>query len=306
MHVIFYLCSSLLVLLMSLSVFAEGSTRLESIRSRIDLNDSAIIIEETQITLLGQINPAIALAFKKGMEQEKNISIVRVDSPGGDMASALEIALIIKNRKLQLIVDGRCFSACANFLFPAAENKTVLPGSFVAIHEKTFWYSEKGVLKSTSNEEIAESWLRTTLDKPAVEQWMQLKVKEKILIKQLAITDKLHNSYAVYLANRKISFGDEKKGFESSYPNCPPIQMWVLNKQQLISMGIKGIGEFWYPSNNEEKKMLSIYFKFAPDSVFYGEARDLELVCKNVPNNWIFRRFYDVKSSILSKLKYQP
>lgn len=80
--------------------------------------------------------------------------------------------------------------------------------------------------------------------------------------------------------------------------------MWVLNKQQLISMGIKGIGEFWYPSNDEEKKMLSTYFKFSPDSVFYGEARDLELVCKNVSTNWFFRRFYDVKRYVLSQLNH--
>lgn len=303
MHFVFYLCSSLLMLLMSVSVsgFAEGSAQLESIRSRLDINESAIIIEGTQITLLGQISSATALAFKKGMDQEKSISVVRVDSPGGDMGSTLEIALIIKNRKLNLIVDGRCFSACANYLFPAAENKTVLPGSFVAIHEKTFWYPEKGVLKGTSNEEVAESSLRTASDKLALEQLMQLRIKEQTFVKQLAINDKLHSSYSTYLSNRKISFGDKKNGFESSYPNCPPIQMWVLNKQQLISMGIKGIGEFWYPSNTEEKKMLSNYYKFLPNSVFYGDANDLELVCKNVSNNWFFRRFYDFKSSFLSK-----
>lgn len=263
MHFVFCLGSSLLVLLMSFSVFAEGSAQRESILGTLDINESAIIIEHgKQITIFGQINPATALAFKKGMDQEKNINAVRVDSPGGDMASALEIALIIKNRKLNLIVDGRCFSACANYIFPAAENKTVLPGSFVAIHEKTFWYPEKRLLKGTSNEEIAEISLRTTSDKLALEQMMQLRKKEKMLVKQLAITDKLQSSYAAYLYNRKISFGDEKSGFESSYPNCPPIQMWVLNKQQLISMGIKGIGEFWYPSNDEEKKCYPLTLNF--------------------------------------------
>ena len=41
---------------------------------------------------------------------------------------------MIRQRKLRLVVDGRCLSACANYLFPAAIRKAVLPGSVVAIH----------------------------------------------------------------------------------------------------------------------------------------------------------------------------
>jgi ATP-dependent protease ClpP protease subunit len=299
-----YLSLYVTALLMPVSAAAEGNFQLEAMRRKLGSSDNAIIIQPAQITLIGQITPAIAVAFKNAMNQEKNIKVVLVDSSGGDMESALNIAMIIKNRKLNLVVDGRCFSACANYLFPAAQTKIVLPGSFVAIHETTVLYPENGSIKWTLNVEEAERTLRAVSDKPALEKLMQLRMKEKIFVEQLEINAKLHNSYAIYLLNRKNSFGSENLNFESSYPNCPPVKMWILNKQQLISMGIKGIGDFWFPRNDEEKKMLSTYFKFPPGSAFYGEAHDLELVCKNTTNNWFSRRLYDAKSFILSTLPF--
>lgn len=283
-------------LIMPYSFASDAAMQIQSLRSRLGLNDSAILIEQgKQITIVGPITPSAALAFKDGIEKDKNIGIVRVDSPGGDMQSALDIALIIKSRKLNLVVDGQCFSACANFLFPAATTKIVLPGSFVGIHSNTYWYLEKGVSKEGTYEQV-ENVLKKSSDKQRLEYLVQLKINEKLFFEQLAITNDLRNSYGHYISNRIDSFGSEKIDPKISYPNCPPIQIWVLNKQQLTAMGIKGIGDFWFPQSLEEKKMPSLYFKLPQNAIFYGEAFNLEQICKNVSDNWFYRHFYEMKS----------
>lgn len=285
---------------------AENRFQPSVMRAKIGLDFNAIMFEEqsTQITLIGQINPGTTETFRKILDKEKNIKVVFIDSPGGFVDSAIEIATIIRKRQLDLVVDGRCLSACANFIFPSAMHKVVLPGSFVGIHEQSISYTDNGVLKITSGNDT-EQILKAASDKLALDKFKQLKIEEKEFYENQKISQNLYVSYDTYLNNRKNSFGKEKINFEPYYPNCPPVQMWALNKQQLTSMGIKDIGEFWYPSNDLEKKKLSSELKFPQGSIYFGEAHDLEQTCKGISSSWIFRRFYDVKSSILSLLNFQ-
>ena len=304
MSVFFSILLGFSLWLMTLPVSAEIQFQRISIAADLALTmDVVNYTQGIQIDVVGQLSSTTVAHLKKILEKEKNITVIAVNSPGGDMASALEIATLIKNRQLNLVVDGRCLSACANYLFPAAANKIVLPGSVIGIHEKTYLHLEKDVFRTMPVED-AEIMLKASSDKPALEKLKQLQLKEKVFYEQLGIKADLYHSYASYLGNRKNNFGTEKINFASSYPDCPPIQMWALNKKQLISMGVTGIGDFWYPSSVEEKKKLLVDFKFPPGSIYFGEAHDLEQVCKGVSSNWVFRRFYDVKASILSKLNY--
>lgn len=61
-------------------------------------------------------------------------SIIQIDSEGGDTAEALNIAELMKARKIELVVDGVCLSSCANYLFVAAETRKILSGSVVGWH----------------------------------------------------------------------------------------------------------------------------------------------------------------------------
>jgi len=59
---------------------------------------------------------------------------LRINSIGGVTRAGMDIGALIKAKGLTLIVDGDCMSACANFMFPAAPKKIVLPGAVVASH----------------------------------------------------------------------------------------------------------------------------------------------------------------------------
>ncbi|MBB6251776.1 hypothetical protein [Nitrospirillum iridis] len=57
-----------------------------------------------------------------------------LDSGGGDVAVALEMARLIHDRRLDVVVRGRCASACALLPFLAGQRKTVAPGAVVEFH----------------------------------------------------------------------------------------------------------------------------------------------------------------------------
>ncbi|MDG3443189.1 hypothetical protein [Nitrospirillum amazonense] len=57
-----------------------------------------------------------------------------LDSGGGDVAVALEMARLIHGRQLDVMVQGRCASACALLPFLAGRRKIVAPGGVVEFH----------------------------------------------------------------------------------------------------------------------------------------------------------------------------
>ncbi|MEA1651771.1 hypothetical protein UAJ10_22495 [Nitrospirillum sp. BR 11164] len=57
-----------------------------------------------------------------------------LESGGGDVAVALEMARLIHGRQLDVVVEGRCASACALLPFLAGRRKTVAPGGVVEFH----------------------------------------------------------------------------------------------------------------------------------------------------------------------------
>ena len=54
-----------------------------------------------------------------------------VTSNGGEVTAAVGLARAIRDRGLLLVVQRRCISSCANFLFPAARTKAVAPNALV-------------------------------------------------------------------------------------------------------------------------------------------------------------------------------
>lgn len=62
------------------------------------------------------------------------IKRVVISSTGGDVESAINLADEIFNRKIDVYVEGPCFSSCANYIFTAGAKKYVLNGGVVAWH----------------------------------------------------------------------------------------------------------------------------------------------------------------------------
>lgn len=81
----------------------------------------------------GRIDPDSAARFLLLLQEEKVTRVV-ITSRGGNVASALDMAVAIHERQLDVEVPTVCESSCANYIFPAARNKTLGRPGAVAWH----------------------------------------------------------------------------------------------------------------------------------------------------------------------------
>lgn len=82
----------------------------------------------TEIPLSGHISAEMANRLHAILKDGKPHT-VRINSSGGEDASALAIAADIARTRSGLVVDGICSGPCANYLFMAAARRTVQPGA---------------------------------------------------------------------------------------------------------------------------------------------------------------------------------
>jgi len=81
----------------------------------------------------GVISRSAADAFIR-LATSNHVDHLIITSPGGDVASAIDMALLIFERKIDVEVTNYCFSSCANYIFPAANNNYITGAGIVAWH----------------------------------------------------------------------------------------------------------------------------------------------------------------------------
>ena len=81
----------------------------------------------------GRIDAGSAAQFLRLLQDLKLTRLV-ITSRGGDVAAALDMALAIHERQLDVEVPTVCLSSCANYIFPAAGHKTLGRPGAVAWH----------------------------------------------------------------------------------------------------------------------------------------------------------------------------
>lgn len=81
----------------------------------------------------GRISPSAAAEFLR-LLLDRNITRLVITSHGGNVSAALEMALALHERQLDIEVPSACLSSCANYIFPAAHRKTLGKPDAVAWH----------------------------------------------------------------------------------------------------------------------------------------------------------------------------
>jgi len=82
--------------------------------------------------LEGRITPALATCVAAAFQPTTREVIL--NSMGGDVASALDIAGQFEGRRLTMRVRGQCNSSCANYFLPLAGRIVVEPGALILLH----------------------------------------------------------------------------------------------------------------------------------------------------------------------------
>jgi hypothetical protein len=285
---IFSLCLTLAALLLAPPSGAAEPVTTPIFRAHIPKNTSSNVTilqaETKRIVMIGGIGPPMLRDFKNAIAATPGLDTLVIDSYGGVVASALEMAALIRQHHLRLVVDGRCLSACASYLFAAADVKTVLPGSLVAIHGLVITYPEGKTVKVATASQATDLFKSAMYAENRALYERDLK-NQDAFYQELGIKPEPYAVFARYMAHRRQVLGTDTISAAQRAGGCPAVQMWALDKAQLEAMGVRGIADFWYPSSLAQKLALARELGLPADFFYYGPAAGLERLCTQ-PRTW--------------------
>lgn len=261
------------------SVEAQEQRRYTPQLMRVLVSDNSphIFVDENSdyITILGAITEATALSFERHVNDSSRIKTLFIDSIGGDMIAAVRIAEILRSRKMTLVVDGRCLSACAQVIFVAAEKKVVMEGSLVGIHGIRILDS-KGIELSLVElkSEVGE---RHQVDQPTWEHARRMLEKIKMFYESSNISTTLIDAFQTFEARRERFLSQRKHDY--ALEPCRSIRFWALNKEQLEQFGGR-IEKFWFPNDMANRSQVLMDLGLAPNSVYFGDEAGLSVLCR--------------------------
>ncbi|WP_067700460.1 hypothetical protein [Erwinia sp. ErVv1] len=147
-----------------------------------------------------------------------DIKTLSVNSMGGDVQSALDIANILYTRKINIAVRTVCASACANYLFPAGQEKIIGNNSYL------LWHGSAG--------SPAEQ-LRITTDSKTLSPGDLVKMPEFVRIKK-----REKNFYSLLKVNYKLPFCPQ---LQDNYSVKFPEKWFSYTPEDMRKFGIRNI-----------------------------------------------------------------
>jgi ATP-dependent protease ClpP protease subunit len=244
----------------------------------------------TEISLTGPIDARFVALLAKVASTHPNIRRIVVDSDGGENEAALQLAHIVRDRGWDVVVKNKCLSACANYIFPAGRRKSVLPNSWIGIHEtRRLFRRADGSIHPVSGNEIAEEMSSGNVEAESARAAHKREIDTAAFYRSLGLSTTLLQDFTNYVSSRKRVLGVEEVNEFPDLPGCPRYRVWALSKKQLEQMGVVGIDDFWFPTNKEEERALYQDNLVPRGSIFIGEAEKLRSFCKGPALSWFER-----------------
>jgi hypothetical protein len=112
---------------------------------RIELNkagiDEAVYCQDNvvvsrqgqQIYYQGELTQQGLWAIER-ITKDRPVSTLVITSSGGEINTGMDFGDWVHEHGVSVVVDDSCLSSCANYVFTAAWQKTILPGALVAWH----------------------------------------------------------------------------------------------------------------------------------------------------------------------------
>jgi hypothetical protein len=223
------------------------------------------------LVLTGQLLPPTADFVSDCLVRNKTTRTLYVDLVGGDVATALSIAKALEEFEVEVVVDGRCFSACADYLIPAAKKIRILAGSLVGIHDRRFQRFDRngnGVIEDLTPAELGK-W-----GPDAVTRYHTTEKARRAFLYKYGRSEPFHEIYQRYLERRKNFLWGKANG---SFL-CPVYEMWVLDTDQLKAFGIRDIDDQWAPSSQRQVDAISKSLRHT-ERLFFGTAKSMDRQC---------------------------
>lgn len=108
---------------------------LGSLQHQGHLDRSKVVLANGVLLIQGRLDQELLGQFRRVLEAADVHDVrVRLRSPGGETWAAMAMGLEIHRRQLDVEVDRRCISSCANYLFTAGRNKYLHSVEHVKFH----------------------------------------------------------------------------------------------------------------------------------------------------------------------------
>lgn len=135
-----------------------------------------VFIKNSQVHYLGKISKEKqAYFFKLVNNSATPIKSLYINSLGGDVQSAINIANWVYQQQLDVYIDNVCMSSCANYILPAGKNKYLSKNSLLVWHGSSFQENIDSEIKAKNND---FSWWR----KQEIDFFNQVKVSPLITV----------------------------------------------------------------------------------------------------------------------------
>lgn len=87
------------------------------------------------VTIRGEITPQRFLQVRKWLKNSTVLGrTVIIDSEGGDAIAAIAIGKLVHQYGWNVRIENRCYSSCANYIFPAGKTKYVTKTAILLFH----------------------------------------------------------------------------------------------------------------------------------------------------------------------------
>ena len=236
---------------------------------RVDSNAVVKLPEQSMIALIGEIAPDSVDSLTRILPGASAPTTLYIDSGGGDMRSALRLANFVRDHDIRVVVVGRCFSACAHYVFSGARRKEATPGSLVGIHSKRFYYQDGDKILAL-NTSVDKDRAKIMAEPVSRRQYGELLRLEREFYAKAGIASGYHDAYAAFDAARS----------PVQAANCRNVDLWILSRSQLEAMGVKGFGAFWAPASAAEARNTAVKLGLAENRIFFGSPAELAALCK--------------------------
>lgn len=266
----------LIFLVSMLPAFSEPSPEFFYLSSIFKVPDgvSAVISmpDQSAIAIIGLINSNVLTEYRTA-----NLKFVAntlfIDSAGGEISSAIAIADDLRKRGIRLVVAGKCFSACANYIFTGAVQKDVLPGSLIGIHSSQIqYYTDIKIFVAPQRDHQKIE----ALDKDGniKKQLLEKARQENFFYSKVGLSRENFEVFDNY-QQRVERFG------RGNNADCKDIDVWILSNVELQDMKITGMKSIWAPKTLLEATKISTSFRLNSKNVFFGSKQQLANACKH-------------------------
>lgn len=94
-----------------------------------------VAVEGDALVLAGTITKEMLRETRVQLGAHDEVRKVRISSGGGDAEAAMDLALLFREARYEVIIEGICASSCALYIAPAATTLTIAPSGVIAFHQ---------------------------------------------------------------------------------------------------------------------------------------------------------------------------